>query len=127
MKNTIDQCEFTELISYAFYINKLNLVGIVYDGRSQIIFYDGSNFKKTGIVIDIKDTQDKIDKLEIKMLDKKAEELFLKNEEEKKLKNQINNDLLKKKGRRQSSILQNIQQLNKKAKDVNDIGKKLYG
>ena len=57
------------------------------------------------------------------MLDKKAEELFLKNEEEKKLKNQINNDLLKKKGRRQSSILQNIQQLNKKAKDVNEIGK----
>ena len=123
LKNTIEQCEFSDLISYAFYINKLNLVGIVYDGRSQIIFYDGSNFKKTGIVIDIKDTQDKIDKLEIKMLDKKAEELFLKNEEEKKLKNQINNDLLKKKGRRQSSILQNIQQLNKKAKDVNDIGK----
>ena len=101
LKNTIEQCEFSDLISYAFYINKLNLVGIVYDGRSQIIFYDGSNFKKTGIVIDIKDTQDKIDKLEIKMLDKKAEELFLKNEEEKKLKNQINNDLLKKKGRRQ--------------------------
>ena len=72
MKHIIEECGFNDLISYAFYINKLNLVGIVYEGKSQIIFYDGSNFKNTGIIIDIKETQKKIDKLEIKLLSKKA-------------------------------------------------------
>jgi hypothetical protein len=97
MKHTIDQCGFTDLISYAFYINKLNLVGIVYEGKSQIIFFDGSSFKNTGIVIDIKETQKKIDKLEIKLLEKKAEDVLQKQEEEKKIKNQFHNELLKKK------------------------------
>ena len=83
MKHTIDQCGFTDLISYAFYINKLNLVGIVYEGKSQIIFFDASSFKNTGIVIDIKETQKKIDKLEIKLLEKKAEDVLQKQEEEK--------------------------------------------
>ena len=38
MKHTIDQCGFTDLISYAFYINKLNLVGIVYEGKVKLFF-----------------------------------------------------------------------------------------
>ena len=102
MKNTIEQCEFTELISYAFYINKLNLVGIVYEGKSQIHFYDGATFKKTNIKIDIKETQSKINKFELNMLNIKAQEFLIKQEEEKKIKN---NELLKKKGRRQSLML----------------------
>ena len=105
MKHIIEECGFNDLISYAFYINKLNLVGIVYEGKSQIIFYDGSNFKNTGIIIDIKETQKKIDKLEIKLLSKKAEEALIKQEEEKKEKYQLHNELLKKKGRRQSLLL----------------------
>ena len=102
MKGPIEQFESNELISYAFYINKLNLVGIVYEGKSQIHFYDGANFKKTGIKIDIKDTQDKINKFEVNMLNIKAQELLIKQEEEKKIKN---NELLRKKGRRQSLML----------------------
>ena len=102
MKNTIDQCEFTELISYAFYINKLNLVGIIYEGKSQIHFYDATNFKKTNIKIDIKDTQNKVNKFEINMLNIKAQELLIKQEEEKKIKNK---ELLKKKARRKSMML----------------------
>ena len=116
MKHTIDQCGFTDLISYAFYINKLNLVGIVYEGKSQIIFFDGSSFKNTGIVIDIKETQKKIDKLEIKLLEKKAEDVLQKQEEEKKIKNQFHNELLKKKGRRQS-LVPNMQTTTKKQKN----------
>ena len=124
MKQTIEKCEFSDLISYAFYINKLNLVGIVYEGRSQIIFFDGSNFKNTGIIIDIKETQKKINKLEISMLAKKAEEVLIKKEEEKKLKNQVHNELLKKKGLRQSLLnnmllAQNTQQGNKTEKKPN--------
>ena len=124
MKHTIDQCGFTDLISYAFYINKLNLVGIVYEGKSQIIFFDASSFKNTGIVIDIKETQKKIDKLEIKLLEKKAEDVLQKQEEEKKIKNQYHNELLKKKGRRQS-LIPNMQTLTKKQKNnaINNLPK----
>ena len=117
LKHVIEQCNFSEFISYAFYINKLNLVGIVYEGRSQINFYDGSNFKYTGVVIDIKETQKKIDKLEIKLLTKKAEDLLLKQEEE-KIKNQLNTESLNKRGRRLSTF-PNIQITNKKLKNAN--------
>ena len=116
----IEQFESNELISYAFYINKLNLVGIVYEGKSQIHFYDGANFKKTGIKIDIKDTQDKINKFEVNMLNIKAQELLIKQEEEKKIKN---NELLRKKGRRQSLMLnlQYIQCEHNEQSDQNNI------
>jgi len=122
MRQTIEKCEFAGLISYAFYINKLNLVGIVYEGKSQIHFYDGANFKETGIEIDIKETQNKIDKFEISILDKKAQEFLIKQEEEKKLKNQFHNELLKKKGRRQSLMmnLQNMQSTNNNKKQKNN-------
>ena len=117
MKHTIEKCEFSELISYAFYINKLNLVGIIYEGRSQILFYDGSSFRYTGNSIDIKETQKKIDKLEFNLLEKKAKDLLLKQEEE-KLKNQLNIEFLKKKGKKLSSLM-NMPVINKKTKIMN--------
>ena len=96
-KNTIDPKDFSDLITHAFYIEKYNIIGIVVEGRSQITFYDGDTCKKTKTYIDIKETQSKIDKLEINLLEKRAEEVLLKKEEEKKLKIQLHNEKLTKK------------------------------
>ena len=96
-KNSIDHSEFSDLITHAFYIEKYNLIGIVIEGKSQITFYDGETCKKTKTYIDIKETQSKIDILEINLLEKKAEEVLLKKEEEKKLKFQLHNENLMKK------------------------------
>jgi hypothetical protein len=82
-KNSIEQNEFSDLITHAFYIEKFNIIGIVVEGKSQITFYDGVTCKKTKTYIDIKETQSKIDKLEINLLEKRAEEVLLKKEEEK--------------------------------------------
>ena len=96
-KNSIEQNEFSDLITHAFYIEKFNIIGIVVEGKSQITFYDGVTCKKTKTYIDIKETQSKIDKLEINLLEKRAEEVLLKKEEEKKLKFQLHNEKLNKK------------------------------
>ena len=96
-KNSIDYTEFSDIITHAFYIEKYNLIGIVIEGKSQITFYDGDTCKKTKTHIDIKETQSKIDKLEINLLEKKAEEVLLKKEEEKILKFQLHNENLLKK------------------------------
>ena len=45
-RNTIDDSEYTDIISYAFYIEKFNLVGLVQESRSVIYFYDGTTCKK---------------------------------------------------------------------------------
>ena len=97
-KNNIQQNEFSELITHAFYIEKYNIFGIVVEGKSQITFYDADTCKKTKTYIDIKETQSKIDKMEINLLEKRAEEVLLKKEEEKKLKFQLHHEnLIKKK------------------------------
>ena len=96
-KNTIEQKDFSDLITHTFYIEKFNLIGIVVEGKSQITFYDGDTCKKTKTYIDIKETQSKIDKLEINLLEKRAEEVLMKKEEEKKLKFQLHNEKLNKK------------------------------
>ena len=85
-RNTIDDSEYTDIISYAFYIEKFNLVGLVQESRSVIYFYDGTTCKKSKAVIDIKETQREIDEIEIKELDGKAEEMVKREEEEKKKK-----------------------------------------
>ena len=121
-KHYIEPNEFNDMITYSFYINKLNLVGIVFDGRSYIDFYSGDSFKKTTVYIDIKETQNKIDKLEISLLNKRAEEIMIKKEEEKKLKNQLHNELMIKKGRKQSVLFNlNSNNLNKKTENNNNI------
>ena len=98
MRNAIEQSEFSDIITHAFYIEKFNLIGIVVEGKSQIIFYDAETCKRTTTYIDIKETQSKIDKMEFNLLEKKADEMLQKREEEKKLKILIHQEKLKKKG-----------------------------
>ena len=119
-KNTIEQNDFSELITHAFYIEKLNLIGIVVEGKSQITFYDGDTCKKTKTFIDIKETQSKIDKLEINLLEKRAEEVLLKKEEEKKLKFQLHNEKLNKKRKNQYYLIGNTLFLKKKKEQESD-------
>ena len=88
-KNSIDDSDFTEIVTYTFYIEKYNMIGIVQDGKSIINFYDGSTLNKLKTFIDIKETQQEINELEIKELDIRAKDLIIREEEEKKLKKQI--------------------------------------
>ena len=84
MKNAIEQSEFSDIISHAFYIEKSNLIGIVVEGKSQIIFYDAETCKRTTTYIDIKETQSKIDKWNLIYWKKKLMKCYKK---EKKKKN----------------------------------------
>ena len=85
-KKNIDDSEFTDIISHAFYILKYNLIGIVIEGKSKIHFYDAETCKKLKTIIDIKETQQNIDIMTFMELDKKAKESYLKKEEELKIK-----------------------------------------
>lgn len=107
-KNSLQQNEFSDLITHAFYIEKYNIFGIVVEGKSQITFYDAETCKKTKTYIDIKETQSKIDKMEINLLEKRAEEVLLKQEEEKKLKFQLHNEnVIKKRKNNFYSLINN--------------------
>jgi hypothetical protein len=120
-KNSIDHSEFSDLITHAFYIEKYNLIGIVIEGKSQITFYDGETCKKTKTYIDIKETQSKIDILEINLLEKKAEEVLLKKEEEKKLKFQLHNEnLMKKRKNNLYNLINNTLFTKKKIENDNE-------
>ena len=120
-KNSIEPSEFSDLITYAFYIDKFNLIGIVVEGKSQITFYDGDTCKKTKTYIDIKETQSKIDKLEINLLERRAEEVLLKKEEEKKLKFQLHNEkLIKKRKNNFYNIITNTAFSKKKSDSDNE-------
>ena len=110
MKKTIDDSEFTDIISYAFYIEKYNLIGIVIEGKSYILFYEAENFKKQKTIIDIKETQQKIDEMKLKQLEEKAKEQIEKEEEIKLIK--FRNNL-------------NLQKLNGVARSIDIKSKKL--
>ncbi len=71
-KNTIDSKELSENVSYAFYIEKHNLIGLVEDGKSLITFYDANTLKKAKCYIDLKDIQKDIDDLDNRDLDERA-------------------------------------------------------
>ena len=73
-----------EIVSYAFYIRKYNLIGIVHEGRSKILFFDGTTCKRKKCNVELKLTQTNIDILEINELNRKAE-LMLKKEKEDKI------------------------------------------
>ena len=92
LKKIIDDSEYTDIVSHAFYIEKYNLIGIVVEGKSYILFYDGENCKKQKAFIDVKETQQKIDQMKIKELGEKAIEKLERKEELKllKLKNNLN-------------------------------------
>ena len=92
LKKIIDDSEYTDIVSHAFYIEKYNLIGIVIEGKSYILFYDAENCKKQKAFIDVKETQQKIDEMKLKELAEKAKEKLEKEEEIKliKLRNNIN-------------------------------------
>jgi len=71
-KNTIDSKDLNENVSYSFYIEKHNLIGIVEDGRSLIQFYDANTLKKAKCFIDLKDIQKEIDDLDNRDLEERA-------------------------------------------------------
>ena len=94
-RNVIDDSDFTEIVMYAIFIEKFNLIGLVQDGKSVINFYDGITCKPVKAVIDIRDTQRDIDEIEIKGLDMKAEELVKREEVNKRIKKQEHLEKLK--------------------------------
>ena len=139
-------------ISYTFYIEKLNIIGIVLEGKSVINFYDANNCKKLKTYIDVKETQREIDELEIMELDLKANKILYKEKEEKLLKKLQQEEMEKKvrmelkgnvyelfknsnidpknfhpeiKPSRESILIQNFQPLKEKAKKQKDHKDKL--
>ena len=92
LKKIIDDSEYTDIVSHAFYIEKYNLIGIVIEGKSYILFYEAENCKKQKAFIDVKETQQKIDEMKIKELGERAKEKLERKEELKllKLKNNLN-------------------------------------
>ena len=86
LKKIIDDSEFVDIVSHAFYIAKYNLIGIAIEGKSYILFYDADNCKKQKAYIDVKETQQKIDKMKYRELEERAKEEFIKKEEEKRIK-----------------------------------------
>ena len=86
LKKVIDDSEFVDIVSHAFYISKYNLIGIVIEGKSYILFYDADNCKKQKAYIDVKETQQKIDKMKYRELEIRAIEEYMKKEEEKRIK-----------------------------------------
>jgi len=84
--NTIDDLYFNDLISYAFYIEKYNIIGIVIENKSIINFYDANNCKRVRASIDVKKTQRDIDQMQMKEFDIKARERIQKQKEENKKK-----------------------------------------
>ena len=60
------------IISHCFFISKYKLIGVVHEGKSRILFFNAENNKRKSIVIDLKETQNEIDKMEIKQLNHKS-------------------------------------------------------
>lgn len=90
--NSIDDLNFNDLISYAFYIEKFNLIGVVIENKSVINFYDANNCKRVKAYIDVKKTQRDIDQMEMKEFEIKAREKIQKKEDENKIKLLINQE-----------------------------------
>jgi hypothetical protein len=67
-RTMIDRTNAQDNISYAFSIEKYNLLGIVEEGKCVIEFYDANNFKKLDNKIDLHNIQKDIDELEDNLL-----------------------------------------------------------
>ncbi len=75
---------FKEAISYSFYLEKYNILGVVEEGKSKVHFFDAVTLIiLPKIYIDLKEIQADIDMLDDKKLD---DEIRLKNEINKKQK-----------------------------------------
>ena len=102
------------IISNCFYIKKFNLIGIVHEGRSKILFFNSENNKRKNIVIDLIDTQKEINQMEIKELNQKT---IIKLEKERKqrleIQNYYNNDYLNQLKGIESNNKRNLKKINK--------------
>ena len=84
------------VISYCFYIDKFKLIGIVQEGNSKILFFNSENNRKKNIVIDLVETQNEINKMEIKELNQKTIKKLEKERKQRlKIQNYYNKDNLK--------------------------------
>ena len=85
----------SNIISYCFYIEKYKLLGIAHEGKSKIKFYNTEKRKIENFDIDLMDAQKEITEYELNELNKKAEKMIKKEEEEKerkyKLMEKLNN------------------------------------
>ena len=102
-EKNIVQTDSKEQISYAFYIDKHNVLGVVEENKSVIRFYDGKTCYRLKAYIDLKEIQKSIDSVEVKKLNEKMKKTLLKQEEDKNKQTTMNknntemNNLTKKK------------------------------
>ena len=73
----------SDIINFCFYIEKYKLLGIVHEGKSNVVFCDMEKKKVESFEIDIMETQKEINDLEVNELNLKAEKMVKKEESEK--------------------------------------------
>ena len=82
----INMAYLNDTISYSFFIEKYNILGVVEENKSIIKFFDAKTYEKKRIYIDLNDIQPNVDLVQFSILNEKANLNLLKEEEEKKLK-----------------------------------------
>ena len=85
-ERNINPLELSDPVVYAFYIEKHNVLGIVEENKSVVKFFDGKTCKRLKTSIDLKDIQQSVDLVEFSKLNEKANRNIIKEEEEKKIK-----------------------------------------
>ena len=85
-EKNINPLELSEQVVYAFYIEKHNVLGVVEENKSVVKFFDGKTCKRLKTSIDLKDIQQSVDLVEFSKLNEKANRNIIKEEEDKKIK-----------------------------------------
>jgi len=98
-------------------LEKYNLIGLVVEGKSYIYFYEANNFTKVKAVINVRETQKNIDRLEYKELEIKGIEKYKKIENEKRVKYMIHKKNLELKNKLKN-IMKNTKTTDKKINDL---------
>ena len=121
-KKNFDNIQQKEYISYAFYIDKYNLIGIIIGNSSIIEFYNADSMKKEKAFIDVKKTQINIDQIKLKEFDQKAKEML-----EKENKKNLSKLLMNKENAVYSFIHNNISKKDENETEIitNELTKKL--
>ena len=88
-EKNITPTELSDQISYSFYLEKHNILGVVEDNKSVIKFFDGKTCKRLKISIDLKDIQKSIDLVEFSRLNEIAHRNIIKEEENRMKKGMI--------------------------------------
>ena len=102
-KKNLENIPSNELITYAFYIEKYNLIGIITENSSIIEFFNADSLKKVKTSIDVKKTQIDIDQIQLKEFEIRAKEII-----EQQIKRNKMKLLLNKENRLNSFSLKNI-------------------